>query len=38
MTYEVGGRQYVVLVTGHHMWFNTPAGDEVVAFALPRRK
>ena len=38
MTYEAGGRQYVVLVTGHHMWFNTPAGDEVVAFALPRRK
>ncbi len=29
MTYEADGRQYVVLVTGHHMWFDTPAGDEV---------
>ncbi|MGI9246508.1 MAG: pyrroloquinoline quinone-dependent dehydrogenase [Steroidobacteraceae bacterium] len=38
MTYSVGGRQYIVLVTGHHMWFDTPAGDEVVAFALPVRK
>ncbi|MCE3284466.1 MAG: enzyme repeat family protein [Steroidobacteraceae bacterium] len=37
MTYEVGGRQYVVLVTGHHLWFDSPAGDEVIAFALPRR-
>jgi quinoprotein glucose dehydrogenase len=38
MTYELNGRQYVVLVTGHHMWFNTPVGDEVIAFALPQRK
>ena len=38
MTYEANGRQYVVLVTGHHMWFGTPAGDEVVAFALPARQ
>jgi quinoprotein glucose dehydrogenase len=37
MTYEVNGRQYVVLVTGHHLWFDSPAGDEVVAFALPER-
>ena len=37
MTYEVNGRQYVVLVTGHHLWFDSPAGDEVIAFALPAR-
>lgn len=36
MTYSVDGRQFVVLVTGQHMWFGSPAGDEVVAFALPR--
>lgn len=35
MTYETGGRQYVVMVTGHHLWFNSPAGDEVVAYGLP---
>jgi quinoprotein glucose dehydrogenase len=35
MTYESRGRQFVVMVTGHHMWFNSPAGDEVVAYALP---
>ena len=38
MTYEINGRQYVVLVTGHHLWFGTPVGDEVIAFALPQRK
>ena len=38
MTYEVNGRQYVVLVTGHHLWFDSPAGDEVIAFALPARR
>jgi membrane-bound PQQ-dependent dehydrogenase (glucose/quinate/shikimate family) len=38
MTYEVDGRQYVVMVTGHHLWFNSPAGDEVVAFALSVNK
>ena len=36
MTYEADGRQYVVLVTGHHLWFGSPAGDDVVAFALPK--
>jgi quinoprotein glucose dehydrogenase len=35
MTYEAGGRQFVVIATGHHLWFGSPAGDEVVAFALP---
>jgi quinoprotein glucose dehydrogenase len=38
MTYEAGGRQFIVLVTGHHLWFNTTAGDEVIAFALPARR
>ena len=38
MTYEVNGRQYVVMVTGHHLWFGSQAGDEVIAFALPKRK
>ena len=32
------GLEDVVLVTGHHLWFDTPAGDEVIAFALPKRK
>lgn len=38
MTYEADGRQFVVLVTGHHLWFGAPAGDEIFAFALPERK
>ena len=38
MTYEAGGRQFVVMVTGHHLWFNSTPGDEIVAFALPARK
>ncbi|HEU4531800.1 MAG TPA: pyrroloquinoline quinone-dependent dehydrogenase [Steroidobacteraceae bacterium] len=36
MTYEAGGRQYVVMVTGHHLWFGSKAGDKVVAYALPK--
>jgi quinoprotein glucose dehydrogenase len=35
MTYEADGRQFVVMVTGHHMWFGSKAGDEVVAYSLP---
>ncbi len=35
MTYTVNGRQYVVMITGHHLWFGSPAGDEVIALALP---
>jgi hypothetical protein len=26
------------MVTGHHLWFNSTPGDEIVAFALPARK
>ncbi len=35
MTYEVGGRQYVVIASGGHAWYDTKLGDYVVAFALP---
>jgi quinoprotein glucose dehydrogenase len=36
MTYAAGGRQYVVMVSGHHLWFGSPASDAVVAYALPQ--
>jgi len=35
MTYEAGGRQYVVMVSGHHLWFGSPSSDAVVAYSLP---
>ena len=35
ITYEVGGRQYLVLYAGGHHFMETPVGDEVVAYALP---
>lgn len=35
ITYMAGGRQYVVIVTGRHLWFGTPASDRIVAYALP---
>ena len=38
MTYMAGGRQFVVMATGQHMWFQTPAGDSLVAYALPLAK
>ncbi len=37
MIYEADGQQYVVIATGGHLWFGTPAGDEIVAYALPRQ-
>lgn len=37
MTYMAGGRQFVVMTSGQHMWFGTPPGDYVIAYALPRR-
>ena len=37
ITYEAANRQYVAMVTGHHMWFGSPAGDDIVAYALPRK-
>jgi len=36
MTYEAGGRQYLVIMAGGHHFMGTPIGDEVVAYALPR--
>lgn len=38
MTYQLdeGGRQYVVVAAGGHMVGTNPAGDHLVAFALPR--
>jgi quinoprotein glucose dehydrogenase len=35
MTYEANGRQYVVITSGGHAWYDTKMGDYVVAFALP---
>jgi quinoprotein glucose dehydrogenase len=35
MTYEMNGKQYVVLYAGGHHFMETPIGDEVVAYALP---
>ncbi|MCD9031413.1 membrane-bound PQQ-dependent dehydrogenase, glucose/quinate/shikimate family [Luteimonas sp. Y-2-2-4F] len=33
--YEVDGRQYLVIMTGGHHFMETPAGDQVIAYALP---
>jgi len=38
MTYQIDGRQYVVMVTGHHLYFGAEVGDSVVAFALPESR
>ncbi|MEC9375561.1 MAG: pyrroloquinoline quinone-dependent dehydrogenase [Pseudomonadota bacterium] len=35
MTYEVEGRQYVVVSAGGHSWAPLPKGDYILAFALP---
>ncbi|MBB4630823.1 pyrroloquinoline quinone-dependent dehydrogenase [Sphingosinicella soli] len=35
MSYMSGGRQYVVVSAGQHMWFQTPRSDEIIAYALP---
>jgi quinoprotein glucose dehydrogenase len=35
MSYEIGGRQYVVIAAGGHGKAQTTMGDHVVAFALP---
>ena len=36
--YEVGGRQFLVIMSGGHHFMETPAGDHVTAYALPRRE
>ena len=38
MSYELGGRQYVVICAGGHGKLRTKTGDSVVAFALPEGK
>jgi quinoprotein glucose dehydrogenase len=35
MTYEINGRQYVVISAGGHGSFGTTMGDYIVAYALP---
>jgi quinoprotein glucose dehydrogenase len=34
MTYEVGGRQYLVIMAGGHHFMETPVSDVLVAYAL----
>lgn len=36
MTYEADGRQFVVIASGNLVFLRAPAGDEIVAFALPK--
>jgi quinoprotein glucose dehydrogenase len=36
MIYEQNGRQYVVIMAGGHHFMETPAGDYVIAYALPK--
>ena len=38
MTYEIDGKQYVVIMAGGHGSFGTKMGDSVVAYALPDQK
>jgi len=35
ITYEVDGRQYVLVTAMGHHFMETPVGDEVIAYALP---
>jgi quinoprotein glucose dehydrogenase len=35
MTYEAGGRQYVVIAAGGHGGLGTKPGDDLMAYALP---
>jgi len=34
-TYSADGKQFIAMVTGHHLWFGSPASDAIVAYALP---
>ncbi|MWD27949.1 PQQ-binding-like beta-propeller repeat protein [Aquicoccus sp. SCR17] len=36
IAYEVDGRQYVLVTAMGHHFMETPVGDEVIAYALPR--
>lgn len=35
MTYEVNGKQYLVIMAGGHHFMETPISDELIAYALP---
>jgi quinoprotein glucose dehydrogenase len=35
MTYEMNGKQYLVIMAGGHHFMETPISDELVAYALP---
>lgn len=35
MTYEVNGKQYVVIMAGGHHFMETPISDQLIAYALP---
>jgi quinoprotein glucose dehydrogenase len=35
MTYEMNGRQYLVIMAGGHHFMETPVGDELIAYAIP---
>ena len=37
ITYEAGGRQYLVIMAGGHHFMETPIGDALVAYALPAK-
>ncbi|KGR49928.1 hypothetical protein NX07_17745 [Xanthomonas vasicola] len=37
MVYEYGGREYLVIMAGGHHFMETPAGDALVAYALPQK-
>ena len=36
MVYEVAGREYLVIMAGGHHFMETPIGDSVIAYALPK--
>ena len=37
MTYSVNGKQYLVIMAGGHHSMLTPAGNQLIAYALPDR-
>lgn len=37
MTYELNGRQYVVIAAGGHKMFSRGTGDYIMAYALPKK-
>ncbi len=36
IVYEANGKQYLAIFAGGHHFMETPAGDEVIAYALPK--